>query len=45
MAGWEAIDTRIAAQAVVRFLEFNQGLNTNQVMTNGTSLEDVNIQE
>jgi cysteine-rich repeat protein len=45
VAGWEALDTRIAAQAVVRYQEFYSEMNDSEVITFGSSLDDVNIGE
>jgi hypothetical protein len=43
VAGWNAIDTRIAARAVVRYLEFYSKLNTSNATTYGNNLENVTV--
>jgi hypothetical protein len=43
VAGWNAIDTRIAARAVVRYLEFSTKLNSTSVITYGSSLENITV--
>jgi len=46
VAGWDSLQTRIAAQAVVRYLEFYGEMDTNRVETYGTNLRnDVNVGE
>jgi hypothetical protein len=43
IAGWEALETRIAAQAVVRYLEFYDDMNSDTVIVYGNNVDDVNI--
>jgi len=45
IAGQDALQTRIAAQVVVKKAEFQDLLNVNGVITFGTSLTDINIEE
>ncbi len=44
VAGYDALQTRIAAQALVRIDEFEDSLDTDDVTTSGESLDDVNIE-
>jgi hypothetical protein len=42
VAGYDAIDTRIATRALVNYQDYN--MNSNPIITYGTSLDDVNVE-
>jgi hypothetical protein len=44
VAGWNAIDTRIAAQVIVRYQEFISQMNQTQIIVFGNSLDDVYVE-
>ncbi len=44
IAGWESINTRMAAQAVVRYSEFENEMDEDTVIVSGTSLDDINVE-
>jgi cysteine-rich repeat protein len=43
IAGWESLDTRMAAQVIVRYSEFINQMNESEVITFGTSLDDIGV--
>jgi len=43
VAGYNALDTRIAARSVVMHEEFEEEFNVNSLVTHGSSLDDVNV--
>ncbi|HLC95864.1 MAG TPA: hypothetical protein VJH97_00900 [Candidatus Nanoarchaeia archaeon] len=43
VAGYDALQTRIAAQALVRHPEFYNQMDSNEVITYGTDIEDIHV--